>query len=165
MPGEYRFRPLVADDRRLFDRWLAEPHMEGWWGDADTEWAQIMREWAAGGDADMRIVEHEGYPFAYVQDYDAHSCTMPHYAHLPKGTRAMDAFLGDRAYLGRGHAAAFLRQRALRLAAKGAPLVAVDPAPGNARAIAAYGRAGFSGAGAARDAEGRPVRVMTLRPR
>jgi len=165
MPAEYRFRPLVASDRRLFDRWLAEPHIDGWWGDAATEWAEIERDWAEGNTGtDMRIVEHRAHPFAYVQDYDVHFYDMPHYAHLRKRARGMDAFLGDPAYLGRGHGAAFLRARALQLIAAGAPLVAVDPAPDNTRAIAAYLRAGFAGDTILPCEDGTPIRLMLLEP-
>lgn len=163
MPGDYRFRPLVASDRRLFERWLAEPHIAGWWGDADTEWAEIERDWEEGNTGtDMRIVEHAGHPFAYVQDYEVHFYDMPHYAHLPKGARGMDAFLGDPAYLERGHGAGFLRDRALQLIARGAPLVAVDPSPDNERAIAAYLRAGFTGDAILPCEDGTPIRLMTL---
>lgn len=163
MPGSYRFRPLVPADRPLFERWLAEPHIGGWWGDAASEWAEILRDWAEGNTGtDMRIVEHQGHPFAYVQDYEVHFYDMPHYAHLPRGARAMDAFLGDPAFLGRGHGAGFLRARARQLLAAGAPLVAVDPSPDNAPAIAAYLRAGFSGTQIVNGETGAPVRLMTM---
>ena len=39
--------------------------------------------------------------------------------------------------------------------------LAIDPAPGNQRAIAAYRKAGFAGDDHRLDAQGRPVRVMT----
>ncbi|MFN4276930.1 MAG: GNAT family N-acetyltransferase [Ferrovibrio sp.] len=45
--------------------------------------------------------------------------------------------------LGRGHGSAFIRQHVARLFAEGAPFVATDPDPDNARAIRAYQKAGF----------------------
>ncbi len=165
MPPDYRFRPLVATDRRLFDDWLGQPHMGGWWADAATEWAMIEQDWAEGrSDTDMRIVELDGYPFAYVQDYEVHAYAMPHYAALPRGARGIDCFLGDPAYLGQGHGAGFLRQRALQLLAAGAPLVAVDPDPENTRAIACYAAAGFRGTDIVACEDGSPVRLMLLEP-
>jgi aminoglycoside 6'-N-acetyltransferase len=87
----------------------------------------------------------EGAPFALVQDYDAHHWPKPAYAALPKGTRALAAFIGVPALLGQGLGRAFLRARAEAILAAGAPLVAIDPAVKNTRAIRAYRAAGFSG--------------------
>ncbi|SDE85072.1 GNAT family N-acetyltransferase [Limimaricola pyoseonensis] len=162
MPPEYRFRPLVLADRALFEHWLAQPHIAGWWGDAETEWALIEEDWREGRPIDMRIVEIGGHPFAYTQDYEAHAYDMPHYADLPRGARGMDSFLGDPAYLGQGHGAGFIRARARELLEAGAPLVAVDPATDNQRAIAAYRRAGFRSVGTRTSEDGTPVRLMTL---
>src|SRR5262249_32139764 len=73
------------------------------------------------------IVSFAGSPFAYAQDYAVHVWPQPHFAHLPVGARAIDAFIGEPDMIGRGHGAAFLRILALRLIAEGAPLVAIDP--------------------------------------
>ncbi len=163
MPPDYAFRPLVRSDRRLFDDWLAQPHIGGWWGDAATEWALIEEDWATANTAtDMRIVELDGHPFAYVQDFEVHTYPMPHYAQLPNGAHGMDSFLGDPAYLGQSHGAGFLRQRARQLLAAGAPLIAVDPDPDNTRAIAAYEAAGFRGDTVLPNEDGSPARVMLM---
>jgi len=45
--------------------------------------------------------------------------------------------------IGQGHGAAFLRERASKLIAAGAPLVAIDPDAANLRARRAYAKAGF----------------------
>ena len=45
--------------------------------------------------------------------------------------------------VGRGHGSAYLSLLAQRLCAEGAPLVAIDPAADNWRALRAYERAGF----------------------
>ena len=158
----YHFRPLTPQDRPLFDTWLSQPHIQGWWGDAATEWALIEQDWAQGQAlTDMRIVELDGTAFAYIQDYDAHVYAMPHYTRLPRGTRAIDTFLGDPAYLSRGHAAGYLRQRAQELCAAGAPLVVVDPEPENHRAVAAYRKAGFQGECVLPSEDGTPALILT----
>ena len=91
----------------------------------------------------MRIVSLSGRPFAYSQDYDVHAWPQPHLGSLPKGSRAIDSFIGWPSMLGCGHGQAYLRLLAERLFAEGAPLVAIDPAEGNLRARRAYEKAGF----------------------
>jgi aminoglycoside 6'-N-acetyltransferase len=68
---------------------------------------------------------------------------------LPEGSRGVDHYIGEADMLGRGHGSAFVRLHAERLFAAGAPAVGADPHPDNARAIRAYGKAGFVAAGGA----------------
>ena len=159
MAGEYRFVPVTRADYPMLRGWLGQPHIDGWWGDADHEIALIEGD-RASRRTDMRIVWHGGAPFAYVQDWDVHQEGVPQFADLPPGSRAMDTFLGDPAYLGQGHAPRYLRARALELLAAGVPAVGVDPDPANVRAVAAYGRAGFVGDRVVPCEDGDPVRVM-----
>lgn len=164
---DYAFVPVTRADYPLLRRWLAEPHVRAWWGDPEEEIAMIDEDIDAmgqGGPTDMRIVRHEGRPFAYVQDYLAHHWEMPHYRDFPEGTRAVDTFLGEPAMLGRGHAARYLRQRAGELLAAGAPAVVIDPDPANERAVRAYRRAGFQGDRIVPCEDGDPVIVMEFRP-
>ena len=161
MRADYDFRKLTRADYPMVRGWLKQPHVAAWWGNAKTELALFDRD-LDGGATDMRIVELNGHPFAYVQDYDAHDPEMPHYADLPREARGLDTFLGDPAYLGQGHGTRYLAQRARQLLEAGAPMVAVDPSPRNTRAIAAYGRAGFRPRTVAADAAGVPVQVMTF---
>jgi aminoglycoside 6'-N-acetyltransferase len=168
MPPDYTFRKLARADMALFHHWLEQPHLGGWWADGATEWALLEPEIEANlvheNLTDMRIVELNGHPFAYIQDYDVHAYTMPQCADLPTKSRAMDSFLGDPAYLGQGHGSGFIHARATQLLAEGAPLIAVDPDPANTRAIAAYARAGFRPLYIRDSEDGSPVQVMTLTP-
>jgi len=66
----------------------------------------------------MRIVSYEGRPFAYVQDYDVHVWPQPHFNHLPAGSRAIDAFIGEPSMISQGHGSVFLRLLAERLPPK-----------------------------------------------
>jgi aminoglycoside 6'-N-acetyltransferase len=146
--------------------WLAKPHIGGWWGTGWVETA-LMDEDRDGGKVDMRIVWHAetNRPFAYVQDYNVRAWPAPQYADLAEGARALDMFLGDPAYLGKGHASAFVRLRAHQLLGAGAPLVAVDPAPENTRAVATYAKAGFEGTRITPCEDGDPVRIMLFKRR
>lgn len=167
-PPDYAFLPVTRADFPLLRGWLAEPHVQEWWDAPEREMRMIERDLENGPvdmrPVDMRIVSHEGRPFAYVQDYPARHWDMPHYADLPEGARAIDTFLGPPDMLGRGHAAAYLRQRAGDLLKAGAPAVVIDPSPDNARAVRAYRRAGFTGDTIRPCENGGPVIVMKFRP-
>jgi aminoglycoside 6'-N-acetyltransferase len=141
--SRYTFRPFVRADLDLAQGWLRSPEVVRWWGDPQEQEACIredldeplMRQW---------IVSCGGRPFAYAQDYEAHSWPQAHLDLLPPGTRVIDAFIGDAEMLDRGHGKAFLRQLARMLLEDGAPLVAIDPVVANVRACRAYAGAGFT---------------------
>lgn len=154
----YTFRPITRDDLPMFKAWLANPHIQGWWAEGGVE-ARLIEEELDTSNIDMRIVEHDGTPFAYVQDYNVHRWGLPQYSDLPKTARALDTFLGDPAYLGKGHATGYLRARLNDLHPT-YPIVAVDPDPENTRAIAAYARAGFRPTKLTVCHDGDPVQVM-----
>lgn len=139
----YSFRPATHDDLPLLRRWLRSPEVVRWWGDPDEQAALLA------GDLNeplmvMRIVCLDGHPFAYAQDYDVGSWPQSQFEHLPRGTRAIDALIGEPDMIGCGHGSTFLRLLAQRLIAEGAPLVAIDPDARNFRARRAYRNAGFT---------------------
>lgn len=144
----------------MLRKWLSEPHIGGWWDDPETEIA-LIEEDLENGPTDMRVVWADK-PFAYVQDYPANHWPMPQYEGCPKGTRAIDTFLGDPDYLGQGHAARYLHQRAKELIASGATAIVVDPDPKNHKAINAYRSAGFTGDKTYPCEDGDPVLVLTF---
>ena len=146
----------------MLRQWLAQPHIDGWWGAPDREIALFQRD-LDGGPTDMRVVWADA-PFAYLQDYPAHYWPAPQYESLPADTRAMGTFLGDPAYLGKGPGSAYLRQRATELSEAGASTIVVDPDPLNTRAIAAYTKAGFAPLEERPGEAGNPALVMTFSP-
>jgi aminoglycoside 6'-N-acetyltransferase len=142
--ASYLFRPVTREDLPLLRRWLETPEVVRWWGDPNEQFTLLK------GDLDepsmvMAIVSLGAKPFAYAQHYDVHSWPQTHFAGLPKGTRAIDTFIGEPEMIGCGHGAAFVRLLARRLREEGAPLVAIDPDVRNSRARNAYARAGFEG--------------------
>ncbi|MGR3493257.1 MAG: GNAT family N-acetyltransferase [Shimia sp.] len=157
----YTFQTLTHADLPMIRAWLAEPHIGGWWGEPNLEARLMEEEMEQTARISQNLVLHDGTPFAYIQDYNAHAWDAPHYADLDPTARAIDTFLGDPAYLGKGHASSYLRQRADDLLADGAALIVVDPDPTNHRAIAAYAKAGFSGDHITPCEDGDPVRIMT----
>jgi aminoglycoside 6'-N-acetyltransferase len=138
----YSFRPATAKDLPRLRRWLNAPEVRRWWGDPTGQF-ELLRADLNEPLMTMRIVSLGGQPFAYAQDYEVHAWPQPHLAHLPKGSRAIDSFIGWPSMVGRGHGQAYLRLLAERLCAEGAPLVAIDPSEGNLRARCAYEKAGF----------------------
>jgi aminoglycoside 6'-N-acetyltransferase len=156
----YTFRPASRADLPLLSRWLRTPEVARWWGDPGEQ-AALLKQDLGEPRMVMRMVAFRGRPFAYAQDYPVHAWPQPHLAHLPPGSRAIDAFVGEPAMIGLGHGSAFLRLLAERLRAEGAPVVAIDPDPANVRARRAYARAGFPGDAVVDTADG-PAVLMTF---
>jgi len=155
----YAFRPATHADLPMLQEWLKTPDVVRWWGDPIEQHALLQEDLDEPG-MTMLIVSFEGSPFAYAQHYAVHRWPQPHLEHLPAGTRAIDAFVGVPAMLGKGHGSAFLRLLAAELIAGGAPMVAIDPDMANARARAAYARAGFLDDGIVESGEGPVARML-----
>lgn len=137
----YAFRPVTNADLPLLRRWRAAPHVAEHWGPPEEE---DPEETLADARIAMWIVEHEGGPFAYAQDYSPHDWPDHPFAHLPAGARGMDQYIGEPDMIGRGHGSAFVRAHCDRLFAAGAAAIGTDPHPDNKRAIRACEKAGFA---------------------
>jgi aminoglycoside 6'-N-acetyltransferase len=142
MSDGYSFRPVAGEDIPMLSAWLRTPEAARWWGDPDQQALLLRADLSEPGMA-MEIVSFDRRPFAYCQHYDVQAWPQAHFAALPIGSRAIDAFIGDSEMIGRGHGAAFLKILASRLRKEGAPVVAIDPATENGRARRAYEKAGF----------------------
>lgn len=138
--GAYRFRPAAEADLPLLRRWRRMPHVIEWWGDPEIE---PEGEKMADPRVAMWIVEHEGRPFAYAQDYSPHDWEGHPFDYLPPGSRGIDQYIGEPEMVGRGHGSAFVRVHCERLFEDGAPAIGTDPHPDNMRARRAYEKAGF----------------------
>ncbi len=159
---DYRFVPVTRADYPLLRRWLAEPHVAATWGEPEEEIALIEQD-IDGGDCQMHVV-HADAPIGFIQDWCPHLVGVPHMTDLPQGTRAIDTFLGEPAYLGQGHAKAYVRQYVDRLLVQGAPLVATDPRLDNSRGLAMYRGAGFRDYAQRRCETDEMVQVLTYTP-
>lgn len=126
--------------------WQSNPHVREWWdssvpyGEADLADPRVAR-W---------IVSNAERPFAFMQDYTVLGWNDHPFAYLPKGSRGIDQFIGDPEMVGVGHGSAFIAMRMQTLFQEGAPVIATDPHPDNARAIAVYEKLGFEPVGSAR---------------
>ncbi len=156
----YALRPATPADLPMLRRWLTAPDVVLWWGEPEEQ-ARLLEEDLDNPLMTMRIVSFDGRPFAYAQDYAADSWPQAHFAGLPPGARAIDAFIGKPDMIGQGHGGAFLRLLAQRLLEEGATVVAIDPDVENLRARRAYARAGFAGEAVVQTGEG-PAVLMTF---
>jgi aminoglycoside 6'-N-acetyltransferase len=128
---------MRADEVAMVRSWQMAPHVQAWWDHeaitpADSE-----------PTLDRYIVEAGGQPFAYLQCYLQSAHPENGLGAHPPGTRGIDQFIGTPDMLGRGHGSAFVRAFADALLTAGVPRIITDPALANARAIAAYTKAGF----------------------
>ena len=140
-PNAYTFRRVTPADIPLIRGWRQRPHVIQWWGPPEVEDAEDM---LSGPEVRMWVVELDGRPFAYAQDYDPHAWEGHPFAHLPPGSRGIDQYIGEPDLVGHGHGSTFVRQHCDALFAEGAPAIGTDPHPDNGRAIRAYAKAGFS---------------------
>lgn len=140
--GAYRFRPIVESDLPLLRRWLAEPHVREWWGEPDSELNLIEENFGLDW-IDSFLVTYAGRPFAYIQCYCIFSEDYQPFPDQPAGTRGIDQFIGEADLINAGHGSRFISAFVADMLARGVPRIVTDPDPDNARAIAAYTKAGF----------------------
>ena len=101
-----------------------------------------------------------GRPVGYLQCYDPAKDSGRTFPLERRATRGIDLFIGEPAYVGQGHGAAFLRLAAERLLAQpNVRRVIGDPEPANERSRRAFAKAGFRDNGE-RTVPGGSVRLM-----
>lgn len=158
--GEYGFRKVNMDDLHMLLAWQAQPHVREWW-DSDKTYDQ---EELSDPRVSRFIVSFDGRPFAFMQDYSVHGWEEHHFAHLPKGARGIDQYIGDPKWLGVGHGTAFIGARMSVLFDSGAPVIATDPHPDNERAIAVYKTLGFQPSGKSQETQWGRILPMLAKP-
>ena len=136
----YTFNAVGEAHFAMLGHWRSMLHVRRWWGSPAVEQEE---EQLTDPNMAMWIVEFEGRPFAFVQDYDVHAWDAHPFAHLPHPSRGIDLYIGDPGMLRRGHGSTLLRQHVAYLFACGAHAVGADPHPENLAAQRAYEKAGF----------------------
>jgi aminoglycoside 6'-N-acetyltransferase len=141
MRSDVTFEPLSLRHRPLLVTWTAQPHVKEWWSEADDDI-----------DSFFEPAEHSPYiayvsseATAYIQSYPP--SPLPKYAWqnaLPPSARGIDLFIGPPDKIGKGIGTRIIRAFAAKLFAEGATQVVIDPDKRNARAVAAYLKAGFT---------------------
>lgn len=136
-------REAVAADLALVRRWLAQPEIRSWWGNASAAEAEVALAFDSRS-ALCRIIEVDGQPVGYAHAIDASywGASLPQ--GMPLGTYDLDQFVAEAGHRGQG-----VGQRALQLLAAEvfsttlAPAVSVIAPLDNETAVRAYEKAGF----------------------
>jgi len=157
---KYDFRKATMGDLPTLLKWQLEPHVREWW-DSDEPYDQKE---LSDPRVSRFVVSFDDHPFAFMQDYSVHGWEEHHFAHLPKGARGIDQYIGDPRMIGVGHGNAFIGSRIDVLFDSGAPVIATDPHPDNERAIAVYKKLGFEPSGPPQDSQWGRILPMLVRP-
>ena len=158
--SKYDFRKVTMDDLPALLEWQAQPHVREWWH-SDEPYDQ---EELSDPRVSRYIVSVDGRPFAFMQDYSVHGWEDHHFAHLPKGARGIDQYIGDPRMIGIGHGSAFIGARTGVLFDSGVPVIATDPHPENERAIAVYKKLQFEPSGQPQETQWGRILPMQVRP-
>ena len=136
-------RPATPEDRFRIRRWLAEPNIQAWWGNAASAEAEINLAMGSAT-ALCRIIESGGAPIGYAHavEIGLWGAALPE--DLAAGTWDIDLFIASQEHRGRGRGATALKLLtsevfASTLAIACCSLVSIR----NEAAVRAYERAGF----------------------
>ena len=168
MTPSITFRPLQAADLPMLRAWLLRPHVAAWWGEAESLEVLARDYLPAVPAADATrawIALCEGREIGFIQCYVVKGSGEGWWPdEQDPGARGIDQFLANEADLGRGLGSAMVRRFVQGLFKDPAVTgVQTDPQPNNARAIAAYRKAGFEPVGEVDTPDG-PALLMRCRP-
>jgi RimJ/RimL family protein N-acetyltransferase len=136
-------RPATPGDRFLIRRWLADPAVQEWWGDAAGAEAAVTLAMESAT-ALPRIIEHGGAPIGYAHAVEIGVWAEERPQDLPAGTWDIDLFIASAEHRGQGLATgalALLTEEVFgtTLAVACSAVVSIR----NEAAARAYERAGF----------------------
>lgn len=151
------FKPLATTDFENLLKWLQKPHVKKWW-DTDVNYTKeaIQEKYGSYVDGYKKtgserkpihafIIYFNDTPIGYIQYYNAYDFPRGGYQlhNLPKSLAAIDMFIGDENYLGKG-----IGSKSLELFLDSHVLTEfdyafVDPDVSNLAAIKTYENAGF----------------------
>ena len=143
---QIRLRPATPADLALLRHWDEQPQVIA--ADPNDDWGW---EEELGREVDWReqlIAEADGVPIGFVQLIDPAREDSHYWGDIAAGLRAVDIWIGEAAYLGRGLGSQMMAQALARcFAAQDVSAVLIDPLASNTRAHAFYRRLGFEAVG------------------
>jgi ribosomal protein S18 acetylase RimI-like enzyme len=156
LPG-FEFAPIASDaDLTLLHGWLRRPHVAAWWGEAESI-GDLRHDFIdEPGGTRGHIVHLNRRPLGFIQCYVVMGSGDGWWPdETDPGARGIDQFIAEPALLGQGVGSAMVRRFVDALFADPAvSVVQTDPRPDNARAIAAYRKAGFTPVGGVHTPDG-----------
>lgn len=137
-----RLRTATLDDLDLLRSWDEQPHVID--ADPNDDWGWEVE---LGRQPDWReqlIVEVDGKPIGFIQIIDP-ALEQDHYwGAVPDNLRAIDIWIGEPEYLGKGHGTRMMQMALARcFADPRVTAVLIDPLASNTRAHRFYQRLGF----------------------
>jgi len=151
------FKPLSVTDFENLLKWLQKTHVKKWW-DADVNYTLELIQEKYGSYVDgykkigserkpikAFIIYFDDTPIGYIQYYNAYDFRQCGYQlnNLPKALAAIDFFIGDENYLGKGVGSKSLELFLDSHVFTEFDYAFVDPALTNIFAIESYSKAGF----------------------
>ena len=139
---ELRLRPATMDDLAMLRRWDEAPQVVE--SDPNDDWGW-EEELARSPDwREQLIAEVDGTPIGFIQIIDPAREDSHYWGDCPADLRAIDIWIGEEAYLGRGLGTRMMQQALERcFADPRVPAVLIDPLASNTRARRFYERLGF----------------------
>ena len=136
-------RLATSADIPTLRRWDEKPHIiesggeDGGW-DWVTEIADLV-DWR-----EMLIAENEGLAIGFIQIIDPAREETQYWGDVPAGLRAIDIWIGEEAYIGKGYGREMMRQAIARcFAPRDVTAILIDPLASNTRAHRFYEAMGF----------------------
>lgn len=97
-----RVRPVHPRDHDQIYRWLRDPGVQRWWGNAASAEAEIRLALESNA-AFCRIIEIDGLAIGYAQAVDAGLTGGFSGVSVPPGSWDCDLFIGSETHRGQGH--------------------------------------------------------------
>lgn len=143
-----KFQPLDTSQLPLLAEWLTRPHVAEYWGEPSSV-AELRADYLAPEREDPSteafIVSLGQRPIGFIQVYTVAGSSGAWWPdESDPGARGIDQFLADANDLNKGLGTAMIRAFLAKLfSSSDVTTIQTDPDPENARAIRAYGKAGF----------------------
>ena len=155
------FLSLKTEHFPLLVAWLNTPHVAEWWSDGKVwdeatvaeKYSSYVDGYKVNEQGEKKpifpfVIEYKGALIGYIQyynvlDFERESGGV-NQQHLPTLCAALDFFIGDKAFLGKGLGTAILVQFLQEHIFKNFNGCYVDPEKENSRALCTYEKAGFT---------------------
>ena len=151
------FAPLSKEDFMKLQQWLNTPHVNSWYGESKNWTLEMVAnkydsycqgfKSVAGENKPIHafIIHYDEQPIGYIQYYNTYDFPRDGYElnNLPKSLAAIDMFIGDENYLGKGIGSQSLELFLENHVFTEFDYAFVDPALTNIFAIESYSKAGF----------------------
>ena len=142
MIGNTLLRPATIKDLSLLRRWDNEPHVVE--ADPNDDWGWETELGRAVTWREQLIAEADGVPLGYIEIIDPAKEEGHYWGNVPANLRAIDIWIGEASYLGKGHGKRMMQMALERcFASHEVEAVLVDPLASNARAIRFFESFGF----------------------